>query len=204
MAEKPRKYVELKNVFWGLVIFGLIFGVGLLLYPWKKPWRYGPSPISGLKQVTLAAIMYSSDSNDCMPPYFSFESSEKYGMFYTVTQAYARNPEVYIDPYDVEIQTIGPGEEGLRGKMSYVHALNLKGVIPRYSDGKRILSSDDVEIPSGTVYLREPIRGFGKYKDGNEMSLQEVLLSPNGGGFVLGFIDGHVKTRRPININTDL
>jgi hypothetical protein len=78
--------------------------------------------------------------------------------------------------------------------MSYVHSLSLKGVIPNFASGNRVLKDDSSFNPAKAAYLRDPIRGYGQGKG----SKGDCYLSPHGASFIVTFCDSHAKTLTPI------
>jgi prepilin-type processing-associated H-X9-DG protein len=176
-----------------LIGFGML-AVAAVIYPIFANARGGSkkSCISNLKQIDLGNIMYGSDNNDNLPPYFTFEGNENANKLTTVLKPYLKNEMVYLCPQDAV--THSEYQEGILGKMSYVHCLSLKGAIPEFSNGKRQLSlkiPNVAEIP----LFRDPIRGFGiENKSG-----PSGFLSPHGSAFIVAYLDGHVKARKQID-----
>ena len=169
----------------------------------KNPRPSRSSCLSNMKQSVLSAIMYGSDNEDSYPPFFTFESNKSRDDYLAVIFPYSKNKDIVICPADrfpdkgLEFMV---GMEGDPKVMSYVHCLVLKGLIPNYSTGNRVLRDKDLAEPAVVPYLRDPIRGYGIDKDGTTTG----FLSPHGKMFCTGFIDGHAKFRGPVNINTDL
>lgn len=157
-----------------------------------------------IKQISLSVLIYASDNNDTFPPYFTFDGPEKTQKFIDATMIYMKNGQMYLCNLDIDSKKTGI--EGLPGKMSYVHSLFLKGVIPDFNKGSRALlpalisSADQAKTP----YLRDPIRGFGTSPGKDGMPSVTGFLSPHGGGFTIGFLDTHAKFKRPIDEFTEL
>jgi prepilin-type processing-associated H-X9-DG protein len=156
-----------------------------------------PSCVSHLKQVTLSVIMYASDADDRLPPFFSFDGEESTKQFMKVTMDYCKNEQIFICPKDK-----GYPDENLAGpykKMSYVHPLALKRIIPDFYKGNRVVALIDNSIPNleTTVYLRDPIRHDPKIED-------NTIHSPHEEGFNVSYLDGHAKRIEHLNVNTEL
>lgn len=162
--------------------------------------NHGPSCISNVKQVTLGTIMYGSDNDDNMPPYFTFDGQEKAQNLLTALKPYVKSPNLFLCPKEDKKGI--PNQEGIPGKMSYVNCLSFRGYIPKFSTGNRLMNFALIEKPAETGLFRDPIRGFGmpnpdainKPEDG-----KAHFLSPHGTLFVIGYIDGHTKGRNPID-----
>ena len=120
------------------------------------------------------------------------------------TMPYSKVKEIFLCPQEqisTKRKTVETTvQEGIAGKMDYVHCLSLRGVIPDFSSGKRLLKLTAVKNPESVPYMRDPIRGHGEAKGVNG----KAILSPHGSGFVVSFIDGHVKFRDPIAMNLEL
>ncbi len=157
--------------------------------------------LSNIKHVSMASILYSADSNDCLPPFYTFDGQPSAKHFMDVTMEYAKQDGTYRCPTDQG--GIQPTQEGLSGKMSYVHSLSLRGVIPKFSTGNRVLKNSEVKEPSQQPFLRDPIRGYG-IADGTSSnngshSKNPHFVSPHGTRFTLSYMDGHVKSKGPID-----
>jgi hypothetical protein len=144
--------------------------------------------------------MYSSDNDDYFPPYYSFDGVEKQKAFMVANRPYLKNDELYICPVELgnisENKPSNPSTEGIPGKLDYVNCLSLKGVIPNYSTGKRLLSESSVNDPAKTPYMRDVIRGY-ENKDGARFT------SSHGSSFSVGYLDTHVKKAK-LEINRNL
>ncbi len=194
----------IKPVAWlwllGLIVLGVLV---LVLWPFLQA-RYTGSPgticLSNLKQVMTSISIYEADSDDCLPPYFSFDGTDKTKAFMAANHPYIKNDEMYNCPLEKEnIQAqrpSAPSNEGLPGKMDYAHCLSLMGEIPEFSAGKRVFKEAEVLDPSKTPYLRDVIRGY----DAKET---QRFLSSHGPSFAEGFIDSHVKSVK-LEVNRDL
>ena len=140
--------------------------------------------------------MYSSDADDRLPPYFTFEGEQATKKFISATNDYIKNEQIFICPKDK-----GYPDENLAGpykKMSYVHPLALKGIIPDFHKGLRTITVDSSFPDPGTiVYLRDPIRHDPKVEDNS-------IHSPHEEGFNVSYLDGHTKRIEHLNMNTDL
>jgi hypothetical protein len=179
------------------ILLFLILVVAAILFPAFVGGNV-PSPrracLSRVKQLTMATIVYSTDDNDSFPPFYTFDGARATQKFIDVTMDYTKFKDYYLCPKDDEPSR--PNQEGIPRKMSYVHCLSLRGVIPEFSTGKRILNPNTVPNPAETTYLRDPIRGFGKSSSTNDHSLH--FWSPHEATFVIGYVDGHAKFRTPI------
>lgn len=183
-----------------ILIFSIIAAI---LYPVFAQSRDG-SPrsacISHLKQLSVAAILYTEDNNECYPPYYTFDGPGTTQKLIDVTMVYSKNQDVYHCPQDNS--SIQPNQEGLTDKMSYVNSLALRGVIPEFSTGKRVLRQSDVEAGATTPFLRDPIRGYGLPESKNSQPPQDGkshFKSPHNFLFNLAYLDGHAKSRSTID-----
>jgi hypothetical protein len=88
--------------------------------------------------------------------------------------------------------------------MSYVHCLALRGIIPVYSTGGRVIDLSDKLDWAKIGYIREPIRGTDKFIDPSGLVHKNVLASAHGPGTTILYLDSHVKHQSLININADL
>ena len=156
--------------------------------------------ISNSKQVILSMIMYASDCDDLAPPDFTFDSAKNGERLMADLMPYCKQPEIFLCPQEIKKKGGTINQEGIAGKIDYVHCLSLRGVIPDFSTGKRLLKLTSVKNPEVVPYMRDPIRGYGTSKGVSG----KAILSPHGSGFVVSFIDGHVKFRDPIALNLEL
>ena len=194
------------RVFEGLLILGILGVLAAILLPvyTGRPYSTRSNCLSNVKQLWTAVMIYSSDNNDVCPPYFTFDGPVKTQQFIDATLPYLKNAQMYLCLSDNDSKK--SDSEGLPGKMSYIHSLFLKGVIPDFNKGSRVLvpalisSADQAKTP----YLRDPIRGFGTSLGKFGSPDVTGFLSPHGGGFNVGFIDGHAKFKRPIDEFTEL
>ena len=90
--------------------------------------------------------------------------------------------------------------------MSYVHCLSLRGLVPEYNLGKRVLMVSVLADTSKVAYLRDPIRGFGtsNMKGGESKSSAPSFLSPHGAHFSVSYLDGHVHSKNPVSESSEL
>lgn len=183
-----------------MIIPGLfIFGLGFILWPVEHRHRIAPPSAicrSNLKMLITGMLIYSSDSDDTVPPFFSFDSTEKQAAFVGAVMPYLKNRELFLCPQ--EQLNIKNGEvvkrpEGLPGEMDYVHSNSLKNVIPKFALGNRTFKLDAVKNQETTAYLRDPIRG----------EISNPFRSPHGDGFAVAFLDGHVNGRFPLNFREE-
>jgi prepilin-type processing-associated H-X9-DG protein len=160
-----------------------------------------------MKQTLMSALIYSSDNDDGFPPFFTFESEKSRDSYLTVTFPYSKNKDIAVCPTDRypdrELE-FKPGMEGDPKIMSYVHSQSLKGLIPNYSSGNRLLAEKNIEHPADSPYLRDPIRGFGTFSPDSTGREVSGFLSPHRGVFTIGFLDGHVKGKSPLSVNSYL
>ena len=98
-----------------------------------------------------------------------------------------------------------PGMEGNPKVMSFVNPVALKGVIPEFSQGNRVINWKDIKTDSkNIVYFRDPIRGFGRWSRSDSNESGNSFKSPHGSAFRLGFLDSHAKIVSHLDINTEL
>ena len=197
--------VRVRLIEWVLIF--LILGIGALVFlPVFSNQRrlYFSSCLTNIKYVETCVFIYGRDNNDVFPPYYTFDGPRETQLFIDVTKPYVKDAKAFLCHSDNDPKKVGP--EGLPGKMSYVHCLVLKGVIPEFSKGNRSLSESDFsELDASKIpYLRDPIRGFGKSENSNAVLGNPGFLSPHGGSFAIGFLDGHAKFKGSINEFTEL
>lgn len=198
------------NCFTKLISGVLICGCGGFFYlfffpPYGYPKQAAKRTacLSNIKQLNLASIMYGTDNNDEFPPEFTFDGDRAAGKYMTSLNPYLKpiRDNLYspficnFDASAIRDKIPLKGEQGLPGKMSYVHATSLKNVIPDFEKCKRILKETTVPDPATTIYLRDPIRekvnGVPQSRHGDNQ------------GFNFGYLDGHAKNRKE-NFENDL
>ena len=190
------------------ILFTMAFAVGLWaifapVYTSQGQSGTKISCLSNIKQMSLATLIYASDNNDAAPSNYSFDGAASQILFTKAIFPYTKNKSLLLcakEQKDMKGKTAPPGQEGIPGIMDFVHCLSLRGVIPDFSTGKRILKETSLKDPAKVPYLRDPIRGYGAAKDNKVVG----FLSPHGGGFNTAFFDGHAKYVRNPNINTDI
>ncbi len=163
--------------------------------------------LSNVKQLSTATAIYESDNNGALPHYYSFDGAESQGKFIEVMSNYIMNKQELLchqEQSNVKKDGSTPGQEGLPGVMDYVHCLSLRGVIPDFANGSRLLETKGVEDPAKVTYLRDPIRGYGTITVGTQKMKQQGFLSPHPNGFNVGYLDGHAKFSAPINEFSEL
>ena len=188
-----------------LVAVGLMALVGVLLFPiFAVPSSgHGRSCLSNLKQLAVGVAIYQSDADDNVPPYFTFDGPEKSKQFMSVIMEYAKNEQIFLCPQDTTASQ--DHQEGLAGKMSYVHCLSLRGRIPDFNKGKRMLKvTDSMPNLATTPLLRDPIRGFGTSDNKQGPTSTPAFLSPHGATFMISYLDTHVNAKKNIDEFTDL
>ena len=183
----------------GLALGFLVLALAFPFFVQGNPPSHKRSCLSQSKQIATGAMIYSSDNNDGVPPCFSFDGAQSQAAFVTSLEPYTKNRMLFLCPEEQKNGSPG-GQEGLPGKIDYVHCLSLRGVIPNFSEGKRFLSWTKIKDPAVVPYFRDPIRGYGTAKDNSNIG----FLSPHGGGFNTAFLDTHVKYVKSPNINSDL
>ncbi len=186
----------------GLVMTAII-GIMLILVFSRSGYRPNRSIcINRLKNLSLATLMYADDNNESLPPYYTFDGPGATQKLIDVTLVYSKNKDkdIYLCPLDDK--TIQPNQEGLADKMSYVNSLALRGIIPKFSTGNRVLRQSDVENVATTPLLRDPIRGYGLPESINSQPPQDGkshFKSPHNFLFNLSFLDGHAKSKSTID-----
>ena len=152
--------------------------------------------LSNLKQLGTAIAIYQSDADDQLPPYFTFDGPEQAETFVNVTFPYSKSKEIFLCIFDNG--PVPAGQEGLPGKLSFVHCLSFKSKIPDFIQGNRTIRvTNTFPNIATTPFLREPIRGAS-------FSGMQTFKSPHGEGFSISYLDTHVKFRKPLDINTEL
>ena len=209
IVSKPNRprYVTLS---YGLGIVLVVCGLGTFLFPFSvndKASAKKTACLSNLKQIDTAVLIYASDHNDALPPFYTFDGADTGSQFQKLIKPYSKSEYLLIcpafdHPNDNSMRT--PGSEGILGTMSYVHSLSLRGIIPGFADGTRGLTLYGLNDPEHTAYMRDPVCGFGQAKDKDGNSFSGVLNSAHGGGFNIAFLDGHVRNKTPIDIHSEL
>lgn len=152
---------------------------------------------SNLKQLGTAVAIYQSDFDDRLPPYFTFDGPEKTQQFINATMPYAKSESIYMCLHDKD-RPVHSGEGSSR-KMSFVHALGMKRSIPRFDLGNRTLRVPEVAAElASTVYMRDPIQGFGTSAIIGGESSEPAYLSLHGSLFLLLYLDTHVKAKKNV------
>ena len=167
---------------------------------------------SNMKQIATAALAYSADFDDKLPPVFTFDipagSSQKDVAlhFEGLVDRYLKVPEpkaLWLCSKESDTK-IDPSQEGVPGVMSYVHCLSLRGIIPDYATGGRVIDLSAKADRANIAYMREPIRGMADHEDAAEVVHKNVLASAHGSGTTIAYLDGHVRYKTLIDINADL
>ena len=150
---------------------------------------------SNLLNATRSSLLYASDQDDKLPPVFVFSESpnEQTKAYETVMATYIASEKPRC-PADSLIHT---GHE-----FGYVHCRSLVAWIPGYASGKRILELDIKGLDeSQTPFMRDPVRGSEtETVDGTRRS---ILTSPHGQYFNIGYLDGHAKHKKQLDMNKE-
>ena len=213
-TSKPKKSWVARLAIGATVVF-IVCCLGLIIFPFNvtsKAIAKNTACISNLKQIDTAILIYASDHNDALPPFYTFEGADQGNRFKAVVSSYRKSSSLKHDyqfqcpsfehPNDDSVRM--PGPEGVLGSLSYVHCLSLRGIIPGFSTGSRILTLYGLSDPENIHYLRDPICGFGSAKDKDGTAYPGVLYSPHGEGFNMANLDGHAKYKILTELNTDL
>lgn len=193
----------------GCAVF-LVAVLTAILFPifaTAKPGHHGPSCLSHLKMVTLSNLMYAGDFDDNLPPYYTFDLPKNWDTLSAPQQQsahpghqliealypYSKNRDIFLCPQDKNPPGLA-GAEGIPGVLSYVYSLSLRGLIPGYNQGKRVLNAAKIKDPEKQVLMRDPIRGTD----------DKGLVSPHEGGFTFSFLDGHTKFEKEFAIDERL
>ncbi|MBI1333092.1 MAG: hypothetical protein GC165_09455 [Armatimonadetes bacterium] len=177
----------------------------------KAPSGNPKSCISQVKQLSLAMLMYADDNNHCAPDAYTFDLPANWDTLSDADKdrlhpsrrlksqllVYAKNENTFLCPADKNPPT--GNVEGLAGVMSYVNPLNLRGYVTDFSNGGRVLYTNGIENPASVAYVRDPVRGSGKTKDE-----KPALFSPHAEIFVIGYLDGHVKADKVLDVSHHL
>ena len=160
---------------------------------------------SQLKQLGLAVQMYAADNDDGLPNRFTFGGENETSEFVNATQPYIKNYQILVCPEEVEAFKAASNPSpppGAKHHMSYVHCLSLKGVIPDFNKGNRFFcpKTSNLEL-SQTPYMREPIESFGN-PEGDQPG--PALLSAHRHYPNISYLDGHVRGKTRLDINTQL
>ena len=188
------------------VVLGIVTVLAMVLYPIFAGTticyiRY--TCLSNLKQLGTAVAIYQSDADDNLPPFYTFDGKKTTEQFVAATMPYAKDEGVYKCYHDRE--GLSHSEEQTSTKMTFVHAIGMKTLIPSYRSGNRTLRVPD-SIPNlgATLYMRDPIQGFGTSTLPGGESSEPGYLSLHGSGFCLLFLDSHGKFKRNIVDQSEL
>ena len=204
--EKPIQFAIELIVALILIFFFVVFIVPVCNA--ARPVAASVACMSNMKNLGTAMAIYESDNNESMPPYFTFDGPKSVEPFASAMEPYFLNREFLLCRTDEEInrRLVTPlPMEGIVGKMTYVHCLSLRGLIPEFDQGKRVLSMESLKVDrSQTAWLREPIRGFGDVSIPDGLTVKNTFLGPHGGFPAVAFLDSHVSARQPLDVNRDL
>lgn len=211
---------DLRNI--GCLLLVLI-PVAAILYPIfasARPNSHPSSCISNVKQTITGCQIYAADVDDRLPLAYTFDFPADWDKLSSNQQKeqhpakrfsdelmpYIRSNQMLqcpIDARESKVNDIQPGREGFPGVMTYVHSLSVRGFIPDYAKGKRVIDLAQIDKPESVAYIRDPLRGYGKGKDGN-MTFFSPHLEPNQSLFNVGYLDGHAKATTTLNPSTQL
>ena len=186
-----------------LLLVGVLVAILLPVYMGSMPVARRAACHSNMKQVATGMIIYASDFDDTLPPYFTFDGTDSSEKFMSAILLYTKNKEIFLcadESKNVRDNGATNAQEGIVGKMDYVHSLTLRGAIPDYSLGGRQLKLTTLKDASLVPFMRDPIRGYGTDSKTKELG----FLSPHGAGFATSFLDGHAKIRKPPDTNKEL
>lgn len=207
---------DIKALAW---IFVIALSTYLILYPvFATPNEhfYGRICLSSQKQLIVGTEMYSTDCDDLFPHNFTFDLPPNWAKMSLAEQKmrhpairfkravldYIKDEQVFLCPNDDQeskIQDLVVGREGFPKVMTYVHSLSLKGAIPGFVEGARLLNASSIPRPEIVPFLRDPLRGFGPNKYG-----RSAFLSPHKWIFNISYLDGHCKATESLDPNTQL
>lgn len=196
--------------------------VAIFLYPVFAHSTSGhrSSCLSYVKQTGTACQIYAADVDDRFPLAYTFDFPSDWDKlsddqkrerhpakrFSDEIMPYLKNDQMLqcpIDAYESKIHDLQPGREGFPGVMTYVHSLSLRGFIPDYAKGKRVIDLTQIDKPETVAYIRDPLRGYGKGKDGN-MTFLSPHLEPNQSSFSVGYLDSHAKSTTTLDPTNQL
>ena len=211
MSDFPKEYAERRKrnsyrlawqILGALMLVACLGAIFFSVYPGDGSTSPGSRCISNLRQLGTTTALYASDNDDAIPVNYSFDGNESQTKYMEAIFPYTKNKQILLCPQEqrniIEKGTT-PTEEGIPGKMDYVHCLSLRGVIPNFSENKRFLNLSKLPDLGKVPYLRDPIRGYGTAKDNKDIG----FLSPHGGRFVTVYLDTHAKYVKSPNINSD-
>ena len=105
---------------------------------------------------------------------------------------------------EVQVKTSEPPSNlpGAKHLISYVHCSSIRGIIPNFDKGNRfvVLKMSEADLAK-TAYFREPIRSYGN-PDGDQPGPAYLSAHKHYPG--VAFLDGQVRPKDPINLNTQL
>jgi prepilin-type processing-associated H-X9-DG protein len=185
----PRRIAKYTIV--SLVILSAISAAAYPLFALARSGNGRNICASNLKNFGTAIAIYQSDSNDCFPPYFTFDGGEQKKLFIEATLPYMKSTNYYFCEKEPAGQYLAA--ERLKDQMSYGHSTRLTTVIPGFEKGNRLIKMPDDESLSRTVpYLRDPYTGSWKTGHLTYDSWHEY-------GFNTLFLDGHVAVQKNID-----
>lgn len=189
----------------GLFICLLLCGGFLFFFPTEvsKDVTIRFSCLSNIKQQVNALQQYAADNGDRIPPYYSFDGPADSERYVDCMKLYSKGdehypifkcPAIHLNPTrHPNLIPIEPTSDDF----AYAHCLTLKGVIPDFASGNRTLSlSSLVDNGANIGYIRDLL-----VADSNG---SQKLLSPHGNYFMVGYLDGHAKSKKIVELSSDL
>lgn len=182
-----------------LLIFGILIAILIPIFATDGFSASRVKCLSNLKQISLGTVMYAADSDDTLPPYFTFDAK---GLNFVETLSpYVKEREIFLCPGDRRQPDQGLGMEASPYSLGYTHFLSLRGRIQDYFRGGRQLKLATIKDPEKIHYLRDVIVGFGpsnlRATESNTLAPGNTFKSPHGERFATGFLDGHAKVLVP-------
>lgn len=198
-----------KKWIWWIAFAFVLLVCGLCLFPIndQRSPAILATCLSNIRQQVFALQIYAADSNDYLPPYYSFDGT-------TASESYMHTLEPYTkvrpgDQYSIyacpaihfnlnQNPKIKPIET-VSERFGYAHCESLKGIIPDFAKGKRSIDLGvTLDDPANIPYLRDVLAAD------TSKGTHQGILSPHIMSFNIGYLDGHAHRKKPIEINTDL
>lgn len=175
------------GVFWRIVIGAVVgLAVSAILYPVCTPARIGHGPalcISKLKRLSTSQLIYASDYEDSLPPYYSFEGPEARDAFVQATYVYSKDGLSYVCPKSPEAKSESQRSKPKLGYEHFVLLLRLRGA-------KGVIDLRATDSLTKAAWMHDPIVRLEPKGDGEHI---ETYHGPGKSGFFVSFLDGHVK-----------
>ncbi len=170
----------------GVLGMGFVLILAALLYRLLVPFRpslYQAGCISNLKQLSTIQVLYSSDFDDALPPFYSFDGANAGAALVRATKAYAKNSLIFACPFSPQAKkkTMEADPE-----LGYDHFV----LILREQNSSGVIKTSDIWNPAEKAWMHDPISKWELMPDGERV---ENFHAPYLNELTTSFFDTHVK-----------